>query len=117
MSGMKSKRKGKLGELEASKLLTELLGVEWRRSQQVKGTQESADVETVEVDTNLWAEVKRDESTISKKMYDIMKQAEEEAGEKTPFLMSRRNREKWLFVVDEDNLIEFCRGVMELLND
>lgn len=114
--GMKSRRKGKSGEREARDLLNKLLGVSWRRSQQVKGTQDSADIETVDVDTALWAEIKRTESTVSKALYAALSQAEEESGPNIPFVLSRRNREKWVFCIDEDNIDDFCSEWVRLKN-
>ena len=116
MAGSKSRSKGQRGEREASELLSKLLGIPWRRSQQVKGTAISADIEPVEGEhlTKLWVEVKRDESTVSKKLYRALEQSELESGDNIPFVISRRNYEDWVFCIKEENLLEFCREVVRL---
>ena len=118
MAGSKSRSKGNRGERQAAELLSKLLGILWRRSQQVKGTAISADVEPVEGEhlTKLWVEVKRDESTVSKKLYRALERAEKESGSNIPFVMSRRNYEDWVFCIKEENLLGFCREVIRLID-
>lgn len=109
-----SKTKGKVGELEASKLLTQILGIQLRRSQQFKGTAESADIEPVDDEWGLHAEIKRSESTIGLGTYKAIDQAKSECGDNIPFVMSRRNHKEWLVVVPVDRLIEFCEEVLRI---
>ena len=58
MAKKNSKIKGKIGELEASRVLGEILGITLRRSQQVKGTADSADIEPTDFDWKLHPEIK-----------------------------------------------------------
>lgn len=114
MSGRKSRSKGQRGEREAAELLEKLVGGSWRRSQQFKGTATSCDVEPVEIETKLWVESKRDEATIGKRLYDILKRADDECGDNIPFVMSRRNHENWVFCIDENHIDAFCTEYMRL---
>lgn len=109
-----SKLKGKVGELEASKVLTQLLGIQLRRSQQFKGTAESADIEPVDGEWNLHPEIKRSESVLGLGTYKAVEQAKAECGDSIPFVMSRRNHKEWLIVVQADRLIEFCEEVLRI---
>jgi hypothetical protein len=109
-----SKNKGKVGELEASKVLTNLLGIQLRRSQQFKGTQQSADIEPVDAEWNLHPEIKRSESVLGLGTYKAIEQAVAECGDNIPFVMSRRNHKEWLVVVRADDLIAFCEEVLKI---
>jgi len=111
--GKFSREKGKRGEREAARLLTTLLGEKFVRGRQFSGSQASPDVKG---DTALHVEVKRDESTLSLKTYTALEQAKADAGTNIPFVMSRRNGKQWVFVIDETNLVEFCREVARLLS-
>lgn len=116
--GKMSRNKGKRGEREVSKFLGQLLGIELRRSQQVKGTADSADIEPVDIEWNLHPEVKRTESTVSVAMYKALEQSVNDVGGsgKIPFVISRRNNHPWVIAIHADNLIEFCEEVLRIKN-
>lgn len=108
--GKKSRDKGKRGEREAAKLLSNLLGVEAKRGIQFQGSPESPDVSGLE-DMGLHPEVKRDESTVSKAMYKALAQAAHDSGERIPFVMSRRNGCDWIIAISASDLKEFCKRI------
>ena len=110
-----SKIKGKVGELEASKLLTQILGIQLRRSQQFKGTAESADIEPVDDEWNLHFEIKRSESVLGLKTYAAVEQAVNECGENVPVVMSRRNHKDWLIVIRAEDMIRFGEEICRLV--
>lgn len=110
-----SRNKGKSGEREAAKLLTKLLGKSFIRGAQHSGSPDSPDIKLEFGKTKLHGEVKRTESHVSLKLYDALEQANSDAGKsKIPFVMSRRNRRKWIIALEAENLIDFCREVMKL---
>lgn len=113
-----SKRKGATGERESAKYLSELLGIKLRRSQQFKGTADSADIEPEEGTWNLHPEIKRTESTVSVAMYKAIEQATNDIGDsgKIPFVMSRRNHMDWVIAIRADDLIAFCEEVLRIKN-
>lgn len=114
--GKKSRNKGKVGEREAAKLLSELLGVDVIRGVQFQGGKDSADLAGLK-DYGLHPEVKRDESTVSRMMYKAFRQATSDSGgQLTPFVLSRRNRCDWVIGVEAKHLIEFCSKIMEAYN-
>jgi len=96
-----SKRKGKRGELEAAKVLREVLGVEARRGVQYKGTQDSPDIE---IDLPIHVEVKLRERL---NVYEAYQQSVSQAGEKIPVVMCRKNRTKWLLVIAVEDIPRF----------
>lgn len=98
MSGRKSRNKGKVGELELSKELSRLFGVECRRGQQYNGI-DGNDVVGL---PGVHIECKRTE-TLS--LYPAMEQATRDAAEhEVPVVFHRRNGKQWLAVVDLENL-------------
>ena len=116
MAKKNSKIKGKIGELEASRVLGEILGITLRRSQQVKGTADSADIEPTDFDWKLHPEIKRSESVIGLKTYAAINQAVDDCEDSIPFVMSRRNRHDWLIVIRASDLIEFAEEVLRIKN-
>lgn len=116
MSGRKSRNKGKRGERQAAKSLSELLGIELRRGVQYQGSPDSPDVSGLQ-DHGLHCEVKYDEQTLGKTLYKAMRQSDDDCGERTPFLYGRRNREDWLVVIRSENLIDFCRKVCSIVDE
>lgn len=112
-----SRAKGQRGERESCDVLENLLGIKLRRSQQFKGTADSADIEPVEGSWNLHPEIKRSESLISLATYKAVEQSKSECGDGIPFVMSRRNHKEWLIVVQADRLIEFCEEVIRIKNE
>lgn len=90
-----SRRKGKVGELEAAAAMREHLGVEARRGQQFAGGPESPDVK--HSIPGVHVEVKRVESL---NLGKAMEQAKGEAGPtEVPVVLSKRNRGDWLLTV------------------
>ena len=73
--GKSQRDKGKRGEREAAKVLSNLLGVDVTRSQQYKGNAGAADLDSP---LGLHFEVKRTERL---NLYDAMEQADDDAGE------------------------------------
>lgn len=94
-----SKRKGKVGELEAAKRLRELGFSNVRRSQQYCGAGAS---DLLGID-GMNIEVKRTEKL---NLYEAIEQAVKDAesmGVEIPVVMYRRNRKGWLMIMrDED---------------
>ena len=98
MSGRMSRNKGKAGELELSKELTRLFGVECRRGQQFNGI-DGRDVVGL---PGVHIECKRVESL---RLYDAVEQATQDAGEdETPLVCHRKNGKEWLAIVPLDQL-------------
>jgi len=103
-----SKQKGKRGELEACKVLNETFGINFRRSQQFKGTKESADL----IDDQwpeLCPEVKRRKAM---NLHKVVEQARREAEGKVPFVVHRKDGESWLLTVD----LRDARSLVNLLH-
>lgn len=100
-----SRNKGKRGEREAARALTEVLGLPARRGQQYDGT-EGKDVVTV---PGLHVEVKRVESL---RLYPSVEQAKRDAADgEVPLVMHRKNHHEWLVIVP----LEFVPPLIELL--
>ena len=98
---MNSRKKGAVGELEFSKVLKSF-GVEARRGQQFSGGGDSPDV--VHNIPGIHFEVKRVERL------DIpawIEQAQNDAGPSLPVVASRRNRGKWIAMIDMDDFLRF----------
>lgn len=98
---MNSKQKGKRGELELAKVLREY-GFDARRGQQFKGGEDSPDVVGIE---GYHIECKRCEKI---SIYDWMAQAKRDAGENTPIVVFRKNKEEWLVTI---RLEDFIKGI------
>ncbi len=101
--GRKSKDKGKRGEREAAKAIKEHLGIEARRGVQYSGSPDSPDVEIAL--PNIHVEVKRCEAL---SLYQAVEQATQDADEKIPLVLHRRNHKPWLAVVPLDRLMELA---------
>lgn len=111
--GKKSKDKGKRGEREAAKVLSALLGVDISRGVQFQGGNDSPDLKGLK-EFGLHPEVKRDESTISLALYKALRQAKSDSGgQAVPFVMSRRNSQKWIISIESEYLVDFCKGIIE----
>jgi hypothetical protein len=111
MSGKKSRNKGKRGEREAARLMSDLLGVPVTRGVQYKGTPESPDLAGLD-QYGLHAEVKRDERTVSASMYKAIEQSRKESGGLIPFVLARKNNESWVLAIEVSNLVEFSKRVL-----
>ncbi len=105
---MNSKIKGKAGELELAHKFTEL-GLPARRSQQFKGTGDSADVRFIEEELNkfLHIECKRNEHV---NVEEALRQAE---GDRTPgqvpIVCHRKNRDDWKVTIRLEDFVEMFR--------
>lgn len=91
--GASSKRKGKSGELECSKEISKCLNIKARRGVQYSGGADSPDLVTDLQHVHF--EVKRTESL---RLWDAMQQAKDDAGDKVPVVMHRKNRKPWLAI-------------------
>lgn len=104
-----SKQKGKNGELEAAHFLSNI-GIPAYRSQQYKGTGDSADIRFVEEKFNetLHTEVKRDEHLNVDK---ALKQAKRDAKPgQLPIVMHRKNRDEWKITLDAEDFWELYKN-------
>lgn len=104
-----SKKKGKNGELELKNLLNIMfsdLGIETRRSQQYKGTNESADIEGLPY---MHVECKRVEKL---NINNAVEKAREEAeGKAMAAVFHRRNNERWKVTMDIEDWEYLYRGL------
>lgn len=98
---MNSRDKGKRGERQWAKFLTEN-GFEARRGVQFQGGTDSPDVVCEPLK---WAhfEVKRTEKFNA---YTAMSQASDDAGEKTPIVAHKRNHKDWLIVMRAEDFLK-----------
>ena len=104
---MNSRRKGKVGELDAVHFLNKL-GYETHRTSQVCG-QDSADIEGIE---GLHIEVKRQEKvSIEQWLQQSERDAKYTGG--IPIVMHRRNREQWKVTLRADEFFEIWRQANE----
>jgi Holliday junction resolvase len=103
-AGMNSRDKGKRGEREAARVLREVFGCEFRRSQQYAGGVDSADV--VGGPADLHWEVKHQERM---RLYDWIDQAVADSGERTPLVLHRQNRKEWLVTLRVNDLVALGR--------
>lgn len=93
---MNSRRKGKVGELQAAEFFREH-GLTARRGQQFKGGPDSPDVVVDEL-PGWHVEVKRTEKL---QLYEALEQAEEDCEKtKTPVVLHKRNHRRWLVIMD-----------------
>lgn len=104
MGGMKSKRKGKLGEVEVANLLKQY-GYPGRRGVQYCGIFGDSDVVGMD---GVHIEVKRTEKF---RLYDAMEQSKHDAkpGE-IPTVWHRQNDREWVVVLDARDFIHLFGG-------
>lgn len=101
---MNSRDKGKRGERELAKVLTEY-GFSCRRGQQYNGADGSADVIGL---SGVHIECKRVERL---NIHEAMKQASEDArAREMPVVMHRKNGEKWLATMKLEDWIQLYKG-------
>jgi len=110
--GAKSKRKGKLGELEAAAELRRVLGIEARRGRQNKGADDSPDVITTL--SGVHFEVKRCEKLW---LYKALEQAALDAGANIPVVLHRPNNQPWIAIVRLDDLPKLAMQVYLALSE
>lgn len=102
-----SRRKGKVGELEAAAVLRELFGWDCGRSAQHCGTPDSADLR-VSNTPGLWFEIKRVQKL---NVPAALRKAVSEAGRKTAVLMHRPNRyPDWLLTIRLSDLPQLAHA-------
>lgn len=105
MGKINSKSKGKLGELEVSKLLQKH-GFPARRGQQFQGSPDSPDVICETLD-QYHIEVKRTEKFA---LWDAIDQATKDAGEgQTPLVFHRKNNRSWVVVLDAEEFLKLLK--------
>lgn len=97
--GKMSKQKGNRGELEASKEIARLFGVEARRGQQFAGGNDSPDIVADLPGVHL--EVKRTECL---RLWEALQQAQDDAGDKMPVVLHRSNKRPWVAIVRLEDL-------------
>ena len=104
MGGKKSRRKGASGEREAAQALTEATGKEWRRGlgQARKGGAEIPDVICDEL-PDVHVEVKRGKRP---SLWAARTQAQADCAEsgRTPIVMARKDRDRWVLLCDLEDL-------------
>jgi Holliday junction resolvase len=99
-----SRSKGKRGELEIAAYLR-ARGHEARRGQQFSGGTDSPDVVSSIAGVHL--EVKRVETFNA---YKALAQAINDAGQKMPVVIHKRNRQDWIAVLRLDDLMTLIEG-------
>ena len=110
MGGRASRNKGKVGEREAAKVLSELLGIEVRRAQQFAGGVDSADIIGV---PGLHVEVKRVEKL---RLYSAVEQSVNDGGINCPIVMHRTNKQPWLVSLRVSDLVRLSRIITDACN-
>ncbi len=108
-----SKQKGKTGELELAHKFT-LLGLKARRSQQFKGTGESADVvfDDPALNNVLHIECKRDEHLNVEK---ALQQAEHDhTFGQIPIVCHRKNNEEWKVTLRFEEFIDLFKAAFTI---
>lgn len=97
--GLRSRNKGKRGELEAAAEVRRLFRTEARRGRQFCGTEDSPDVVSGIADVHI--EVKRREAF---RLYEALAETIAIAGPKVPVLLHKKNRQPWVAIVRLDDL-------------
>lgn len=108
MAKLNSRRKGKVGELEAAAFLREKFGWTTRRTQQfaANANADSADLR-VEQTPNLFWEVKRVERL---NVPQTMRTALSQCGRRVPVLMHRPSHSEWLLTIRVEDLPVLCHA-------
>jgi len=101
-----SRTKGKVGEREAARLISETFGVGARRGQQFSGSNESPDVVT-DIE-GVHFEIKRVEKL---NLYEAVEQAVRDAGGDTPVVLHRRDRKEWLLTIRWADIKDLVRKI------
>jgi len=101
--GRKSREKGKVGEREVAKILREN-GFDTKRGVQYHGGPDSPDVTGL---PGIHIEVKRVENF---RLYDALAQSKGDAADdEIPVVWHRKNRERWVVVMDYEDFISMYR--------
>lgn len=101
---LNSRSKGKRGELELAKFLSDF-GFEASRGQQFKGGTDSPDV-ICEALSPFHIECKRVEAG---NLYTWLEQATRDSGAKIPIVMHRRNDKKWVAILELEHLLKVIK--------
>ena len=101
--GMMSKRKGKAGELQVAKLLTDA-GFPARRGQQFSGTPDSPDV--ICESLPFLVEVKRTEKL---SLYPVIERAQQDAGDQPAVVFHRKNNKPWLTILSATDFLNLVK--------
>lgn len=111
--GRKEREIGKRAEREAAQKLNELLGTSFRRSQQYRGTAESADI--IDEDwPNLYVEVKRRKAM---NLHNVVEQSQQEAGpQAVSVVMHKQPGRGWLISLAVEDLPDLAHGIHQILN-
>ena len=104
--GRSEREKGKSGEREAASEWRRLFGVDARRGVQYCGGPDAPDIVTGHA--NLHVEVKRCESG---NPYLFLAQAKADAFGKIPVVLHRKNKKKWLLIMELDSAPAFVREI------
>ena len=112
MSGARSRRKGKRGELEFARLLT-AEGFPAVRGQQHRGGPGSPDVIVPSL-PGIHFEAKRCERL---SLYDAVAQARRDAGGRVPVVAHRRNNFEWVAILRLGDLLAILRESSLVRND
>lgn len=110
MAKINSRSKGKRGELELSKELSRLFGIDCRRGQQFSGSNESPDVVGF---PGVHIECKREERL---NIYTAVEQAsrDSDGSENVPAVFHRKNGKRWLVTVCLEDLLSLSEKVLRL---
>jgi len=106
MKAKSAQRKGKTGEVEAARILSEILGVPVRRESgpYLPGFA-APDVSRV---GNIHIEVKRRQHT---NLTAWLRQATQDARGRVPVVCHRPNQAEWMLTIRLNDVIRFCREV------
>ena len=103
-----SRRKGKVGELEAaSEWNRHLPGAHARRSQQHSGTESASDLISPGT-PHLWLEVKRTQKI---NLHEVMAKSTSQCGELAPVVLHRKNDSEWLVTLRLEDVRRFAQQV------
>jgi hypothetical protein len=103
-----SRRKGKVGELEAAAEVNRLLPKALaRRSQQHSGTESASDLIAPGL-PGLWLEVKRVQKL---NLTEVMEKSREQCGSLVPVVLHRKNDAEWLVTFPLEQIQQFVQQV------
>lgn len=106
--GRGQREKGKRGERQAAKAITEAIGVQCRRGVQYQGGPESSDLQANIQGVHF--EVKFVEREAVRQW---MRQAQSDAGGSVPVVVHRKSREPWLVTLPLERVYEFALRLAE----
>ena len=108
---MKSRDKGKAGELELAHEMSRVFGCSARRGQQFSGSPDSPDVITDIHGVHI--ECKRTEAL---RLWEAVEQSKRDAApDEVPLVVHRANRRKWIVIVELDRLPDLAEAVTRFM--